>query len=79
MMQTAQMFQKSQERLDRYLSDLEQMAASGAIPFDATTVQSFFHEMREKEYPAVHHSAAYKERYAPAYRIILKEFVPRTD
>jgi hypothetical protein len=79
MMQTARIFQKSQGRLARYWAQLEQMAVSGGIPFDATAVQSFFREMREKEYPAMHHSAAYKERYAPAYRVILKKFVPRTD
>ena len=79
MMQTARTFQKSPGRLARYLSHLEQMADSGDIPFDATTAQSFFREMREKEYPAVHHSAAYKEQYAPAYRVILRMYVPRTD
>jgi hypothetical protein len=76
MMQTARTFQKSQDRLDRYLRHLEQMAASGDIPFDATAAQSFFREMREKGYPAVHHSAAYKEQYAPAYRVILKKYAP---
>jgi hypothetical protein len=76
MMQTARNFQKSPGRLARYLSRLEQMADSGDIPFEATAVQSVFREMREKGYPAVHHSAAYKERYAPAYRVILKKYAP---
>jgi hypothetical protein len=35
--------------------------------------------MREKGYPAVHHSTAYKEQYAPAYRVILKEFAPSLE
>jgi hypothetical protein len=77
MMQTARTFQKSQERLDRYLSDLEQMAASGAIPFDAEAMKAFFRELRDKSYPAVHHSAVYGEKYSPAYRVILKKYVPR--
>lgn len=76
MMQTARTFQKSPSRLARYLSRLEQMADSGSLPFDATAVQSFFREMREKEYPAVHHSAAYKEQYTPAYRVLLKKYAP---
>jgi hypothetical protein len=79
MMQTARTFQKSPGGLARYLNRLEQMATSGDIPFDADAVQAFFREMREKGYPAVHHSAVYKEQYAPAYRIILKNFVPQTD
>ncbi len=77
MMQTARTFQRAPERLERHLSDLERMANSGAIPFEADAVQSFFREMREKEYPAVHHSAAYKEKYSPAYRVIIKKYVPQ--
>lgn len=76
MMQTARTFQQSQESLEQHLSDLEQMAGSGAIPFDANAVKSYFREMREKGYPAVHHSAAYKEKYSPAYRVMLKKHVP---
>jgi hypothetical protein len=79
MMQTARNFQKSPGRLARYLAQLEQMAASRDIPFNAAAVKSFFREMREKGYPAVHHSAAYKEQYAPAYRVILRMHVPQTD
>jgi hypothetical protein len=76
MMQTVRTFQKSQERLGRYLSDLEQMAASGDIPFETDAMQAFFREMREKGNPAVHHSAVYKKQYAPAYRILLKKYAP---
>jgi hypothetical protein len=76
MMQTARTFQQSQESLEQHLSDLEQMAGSGAIPFDANAVKSYFREMREKGYPAVHHSAAYKEKYSPAYRVMLKKYAP---
>lgn len=71
MMQTAHAFQKSPERMEQYWRDLEQMAKSGAIAFDAAAMQSFFREMREKGFPAVHHSAVYEEKYAPAYRVIL--------
>jgi len=77
MMQTARTFQKSQERLDRYWGDLEQMAASGAIPFNTETMKVFFREMRDKSYPAVHHSAVYGEKYSPAYRVILNKYAPQ--
>ncbi|MDZ7363120.1 MAG: hypothetical protein ONB46_20710 [candidate division KSB1 bacterium] len=76
MMQTARNFPKSPGRLARYLSRLEQMAASGDIPFEATAVQSYFREMRNKSYPAVHHSAVYEEKHSPAYRVMLKKYVP---
>jgi hypothetical protein len=76
MMQTARTFQKSPEHLEQYWRDLEQMANSGAMAFDAAAMQSFFREIREKGYPAVHHSAVYAEKYAPAYRVILKKYSP---
>lgn len=77
MMQTARTFQKSQERLEQYLSYLEQMADSGAIPFNTEAMKVFFREMRDKSYPAVHHSAVYGENYSPAYRVILKKYAPQ--
>lgn len=77
MMQTARNFQKSPERLEQDLSKLEQMAHTGASAFDAAAMRSFFQEMREKEFPAVHHSRIYEEKYAPAYRVILKRYAPR--
>jgi hypothetical protein len=76
MRQTARTFQKSPGQLEQYWRDLEQMAKSGATAFDAAAMQSFFREMREKEFPAVHHSVVYEEKYAPAYRVILKKFAP---
>jgi len=79
MMQTTRTFQKSPQRLEQYWRDLEQMAKSGAIAFDATAMQSFFREMREQGFPAVHHSAIYEEKYAPAYRAILKKYTPRVN
>ena len=71
MLQTARTFQKSPEQLERHLRELEKTA-----PFDAVKMQAYFREMREQNYPATHHSAAYEEKYKPAYRVLLKKFVP---
>lgn len=76
MLQTARTFQKAPERLEQYWHDLEQMAKSGATAFDAAALQSFFREMRKKGFSAVHHSAVYAEKYAPAYRVLLKKYSP---
>jgi hypothetical protein len=77
MMQTARTFHKSPERLAQYLRDLEKLAApSGPIPYRADAIESYVREMRDKGYPAVHHSAVYKEQYAPAYRVLLKKYAP---
>lgn len=79
MRQTARNFEKSPERLEQYWRDLEQMAKSGTLAFETATMQSFFQEMRETGFPAVHHSPVYQEKYAPAYRVILKKFAPRIE
>jgi hypothetical protein len=78
MMQTARAFPKSQERFVQYLDDLKKLAApSGPIPYDASAIEQYFREMRKKGFPAVHHSRQYEERYAPAYRVILKKYMPQ--
>lgn len=77
MMQTSRAFKKSPQRLEQYLNYLEKMADSGAMAFDATAMKTFFDEMRNKEFPAVHHSTAYEEKYAPAYRVIFKKYIPQ--
>jgi hypothetical protein len=79
MMQTARTFHRSQERLEQHLGYLEQMAGAGAIPFDAGAMKSFFREMHDKSYSAVHHSTIYGEKYLPAYRVILKKYVPQVE
>ncbi len=33
--------------------------------------------MQEKGIPFVHHSKIYTREYAPAYRVILREFLPQ--
>ncbi len=78
MMQTARTFPKSPERLAQYLRDLESLTAPrGPIPYGTSTMKSYFRELRDKGYPAVHHSSQYMEKYSPAYRVILKKYVPR--
>ena len=79
MMQTARTFPQSPERLEQFLSYLDQFAGSGVIAFDASAMKNFIEEMRRQKFPAVHHSSQYEEKYAPAYRVILKKYAPAVN
>jgi hypothetical protein len=44
---------------------------AGAIPLHANAYRAITDLARRRNYPAMHHSAPYKERYKPAYRVLL--------
>ncbi len=50
----------SQEKLDMFTTD---------------TVEQFNHWLEKEDYPAVHHSEAYRQAYRPAYRLILAQYI----
>jgi uridine kinase len=52
------------------------MLREGLLPF---TSEAFDRELtlwREQDYPAIHHSEAFRTAYRPAYRVIAKEYLP---
>jgi hypothetical protein len=44
--------------------------ATGEIPLSVEAYDSLDAEVRPLGYPAIHHSAAYQERFRPAYRVV---------
>ena len=44
-------------------------------PFPAVAMNMLMNTMREHNYPAVHHSDAYKKTYKPAYRVVWREYI----
>jgi len=76
MMNTAEHFQPSKDTLEACLNLLIESAVKGKISPDSGELQAFFDKMRELDFPAVHHSDKYRELYRPAYRVILKEYMP---
>ncbi len=44
--------------------------------FDTTFIHQFSGWLDEVDYPAVHHSEAYRRAYQPAYRLISAKFIP---
>lgn len=59
----------------RMLEQYWQAAVDVAI-FPAAQMNEYIRSMKEKNYPAVHHSPAYKQHYRPAYRIVALAFCP---
>jgi len=71
-----QKYHSSVKKLEMYLNSIMMLASQRKIPYEKDSLKSFFNLMKEKSYPAVHHSDVYAKLYKPAYRVILKEFVP---
>lgn len=72
---TADRFQGSEEKLERYWGYLEAMAEAGGVPFGRVELGHWFTEMRTRGFPALHHSNAYRDHYQPAYRVVLLELL----
>ncbi len=60
-------FRKKLELLTEFVRELE------SPPFSAAELRVYLKAYEEAGYPAVSHSPEYREKYAPAYRIILKK------
>ena len=67
---TANEFQGDKNILEDYW-----MVATGIMQFSSTDMDEFIKSLREKDYPAVHHSSLYEKMYRPAYRVVLREFL----
>lgn len=72
---TAAEFSPSRERLTRYWRCAEEMGRSGRIPFADAELREFWQRMQAAGFPAVHHSVTYRDRYQPAYRVVLRELL----
>lgn len=63
------------ERLEEKLSVLLETVKEKALPFGTDVVTVALSEWRDAGYPACPHSEAFRNEYAPAYRLIKKEYV----
>lgn len=61
--------------LERKLTVAGEMVRSGELPISAEDYAKKLSRWREAGYPAIRHSQAFRETYAPAYRVIADEFV----
>lgn len=60
--------------LEEKLSVTADLIAEGLLPFDRDSFRSMAEEWRTQGYPAIHHSEEFRAAYAPAYRVIRKEY-----
>jgi len=60
--------------LEEKLSVLLEMAQEGELPFFETEVEDALEKWRGEGCPACHHSEVFRVAYAPAYRLMKKEY-----
>jgi len=72
---TASRFESSQEKLERYWNQVESMAELKKIPFEVDEVRELWSEMANQGFPTVRHSTPYREKYKPAYRVVLLDLL----
>lgn len=74
---TAAEYYGSTVRLENYAAQTLPLAGEILPGKEAIKMEGFLADIKEKGYPAVHHSKIYTREYAPAYRVILREFLPQ--
>lgn len=71
--QTANDYRGSREALALAWEQVVALAESGALPFSAEAARDYGRKMAADAWPAVRHSKIFRERYQPAYRIVMRE------
>lgn len=60
--------------LARYGNTLAALASD--TPFTTSDIEHYFSAKEKEGFPAVHHSERYRHHYAPAYRVLLRQYLP---
>ncbi len=60
--------------LEEKLSVLRELVKEGNLPFGAAEAEEAIEAWKRAGYPACHHSEEFRECYAPAYRLVKKEY-----
>lgn len=72
---SASLHQGKRESFEKKLAVLQQLTMEGIFPFSSGELASYLEVYAENGYPAVSHSAQYREAYRPAYRIVLQRLL----
>lgn len=72
---SAEHVENGKELLDEKLDLLTELAQEGELPFSQKEVEREIEQWRREGCPACHHSEAFRAAYAPAYRLMKKEYV----
>jgi len=76
--ETANSYPASRDKLAKFCGCLGDLAAAGGIPFAREEVLAYFGKIVQDNYPAVHHSEAFRKAYHPAYRVIAVDLLQST-
>jgi len=74
--QTAHEYHGSRDDLARGLADAAHLAAERLLSLGEADVHLFLSRMEAAGFPVVHHSAAFRSHYRPAYRVVARAFLP---
>lgn len=74
--ETARVRPADPEKLTKFCACLGDLAQAGGIPFSRAQVEAYIDDIVTQGYPVVHHSSAYREAYAPAYRVVALMCLP---
>ena len=66
----AQTVQGDKRALKNVIREIRDLIDQDALPYDMGMADYFFIRYEDQRYPLMHHSAAYKAAYAPAYRVV---------
>ena len=64
----------TQTELEEKLADLLELAAEGRLPFSYEETAAAVEDWRKAGFPACHHSPEFRAAYAPAYRVVRREY-----
>ena len=73
--ETANSYPASPDKLAKFCGCLGDLASAGGIPFSQREVVAYFDKVAQAGYPVVHHSAAFRAAYRPAYRVVAVEYL----
>ncbi len=74
---TAAIVHPSPELLIEFGMIAIELTKDGLLPFSEGQLIEYLAGMHHSGFPAVHHSARYKQLYQPAYRIVARELLPK--
>lgn len=60
-------------RLEEKLAVLLSLCREGELPISPEEAEAYIRARRAEGFPAVHHSEAFRARYAPAYRVLRRD------
>ncbi len=71
---TANTMKGSVAGFEKKLATLRKCCIDGVLPYPVKELDAYLSQYKEKGYPPVHHSEAFKKAYAPAYRIVKLDY-----